>query len=81
MPSFDFGYMTKSVLDLKIGQSATVKSFSDENLACKLLTVGIIPDSTISLIRKAPFGGAYCIKLGQTYIAVRTSEAASILIK
>ncbi len=72
--------MSRCALDLEIGESAIVKSFSDNSMACKLLTIGIIPDSRISMVRESPFGGAYCLKLGKTYVAVRKSEAQSILI-
>jgi ferrous iron transport protein A len=71
----------RNVLDLKIGEEGIVKKFSDSGMACKLLTIGIIPDSRIALIRKAPFGGAYCLRLGKTFVAVRTSEAKSIIIE
>lgn len=70
----------RSVLDLKMGEEAMVKAFSDSRIACNLLTIGIIPDTPIAMIRKAPFGGAVCLKLGRTFIAVRTIEAKSILI-
>ena len=72
--------MERSVLDLKKGEEATVKQFSDSSIACKLLTIGIIPDSRIKMIRKSPFGGAYCLKLGNTFVAVRHKEAKSIII-
>jgi len=50
LSTFDFGYMTKSILDLKIGQSAIVKFFSD---------------SAVSLIRLAPSKGVgSCIVSG-----------------
>ncbi len=73
--------MDKNVLHLKNGEEATVVRFADHGMACKLLTIGIIPDSRIKMIRKAPFGGAYCLKLGNTFVAVRADEARSIIIK
>lgn len=72
---------SRCVLDLMMGEEAIVKHFSDSSMACKLLTIGIIPDSRIALIRKAPFGGAYCLKLGNTFVAVRDKEARSIIIE
>lgn len=73
--------MNRNVLDLAKGEEATVKEFADSSMACKLLTIGIIPDSRITMIRKSPFGGAYCLKLGDTFIAVREKEAKSIVIQ
>ena len=66
--------------DLKKGEESTVKSFSESSIACKLLTIGIVPKARIAMIRHSPFGGAACVQLGGTYIAVRKSEAQSILI-
>ncbi len=73
--------MTKCALDLNIGESGIVKSFADDGMACKLLTVGIIPETKISMVSKSPFGGAYCLKLGKTLIAIRKSEAKTIIIE
>jgi len=70
----------RTVLDLKEGEEGLVKDFKDSRIACNLLTIGIIPDTPISLVRKAPFGGAVCLKLGRTFVAVRSAEAKSILI-
>ncbi len=70
--------MNRTVLDLKIGEEAVIKDFQEASVACKLLTIGIVPDTRIALIRKAPFGGALCLKLGQTFVAVRKNEAKAI---
>ncbi len=71
----------RTVLDLNIGEEALVKDYTDTRIACKLLTIGIVPNTPIALIRKAPFGGAVCLRLGATFVAVRRSEAKSILIQ
>ena len=68
-------------MDLKKGETATVQQFVNESLSCKLLTMGIIPEAKITMVRKAPFGGAYYLKLSGHNIAVRENEAASIIIK
>ena len=72
--------MNRTVLGLDVGEEAVVRDFHEANVACKLLTIGIVPDAKISLIRKAPFGGAVCLKLGDTFIAVRNNEAKTILV-
>lgn len=73
--------ISRSVLDLKFGEKAVVVGFAEPNVACQLLTIGIIPDLPISLVRRAPFGGAVCLRLGETVVAVRSSEAKNILVK
>jgi len=71
----------RTIIDLKKGETAIVKQFDNESLSCKLLTMGVLPDAKITLVRKAPFGGAYYLKLNGLNIAVRRNEAASIIIK
>lgn len=71
----------RSVLDLKKGESAVVQRFSDTKLAASLMSLGIIPNASISVVRRSPLGGAVYLQLGMTYIAVRNSAAQSILVK
>ena len=73
--------MNKTVLDLEIGEEGTILDFTEANVACKLLTIGLVPESKVSLIRKSPLGGAVCLKLGNTFVAVRNREAKAIIIK
>ena len=58
-----------------------VERFDNENISCKLLNLGILPNSKIVFVRKAPFGGAYYLKLNGISLAVREEEAASIIIR
>lgn len=71
----------KTVLDLKKGESGYVKSFRDAGYACKLLTLGMVPLSKVTLVRKSPFGGSLYIKMNKQYIAIRRSEAEAILLE
>jgi len=65
---------------LKKGESRTIHSFSDEATACKLMSMGILPGSSVKLIRKAPFGGAIYIKADHQQFAIRNTEAACIVL-
>lgn len=69
-----------SALDLQIGQVGTVKGFNRENLASKLLAMGVLPGSRIELIRKGPFGGTYYIAINDHFLALRHRELQSIHI-
>jgi ferrous iron transport protein A len=70
-----------TILDLKKGQLALVKQFVDFEATCKLLTMGLVPNAKVELIRKAPFGGALYIKLENHIIGMREVEAASVEIE
>lgn len=65
---------------LKPGNSATVHSFLDEETACKMISMGILPGSKIKLVRKAPFGGAMYIKSDNQQFAIRNKEAECIVL-
>jgi len=73
--------MSKTVLDLRIGEEGVIDQLGEESMACTLLTLGITPETRISLIRKSPLGSALCLKIGDTYVAIRKKEAQSILLK
>ena len=71
----------KSVLDLKIGETGFVKSFNNLDCACKLLTLGILPKSKITLVRKSPFGDALYLQLDGHKVAIRNAEGSAILLE
>jgi len=71
----------RSVSDLEYGQSGYIKSFKNLDFACKLLTLGLLPKSKVTMVRKSPLGDAYFLKLNNHQIAVRASEAMSILLE
>jgi len=70
----------KTVLDLAIGEVGYVKSFEKLDHACKLLTLGLLPKSKVTIVRKSPFGDALYLQLDNHKLAIRRSEAASIMI-
>ncbi|TXF88242.1 ferrous iron transport protein A [Neolewinella aurantiaca] len=63
------------------GMSGTIERFTNENLACKLLDIGVRPGSRLRLVRKGPFGGSWYVKIDQQCLALRKQELACILIK
>ena len=71
----------KGLNQLNKGESAIIHSFVDEQMACKMLSMGILPGSKVQLVRKAPFGGAIYIRLDNQQFAIRNSEAECIVLK
>jgi ferrous iron transport protein A len=71
----------RTVPDLKINESAEAIAFSDSALACKLTAMGVLPGARIELVRTAPFGDAYYIKVDGVRLALRKEEAAGILLE
>lgn len=70
----------RSVLDLKVGEVGYVKSFGNLDCACKLLTLGLLPQSKVTLVRRSPLGDALYLQLDGHKIAIRNTEGSSILI-
>ena len=66
--------------ELKEGARGIIVDFKDEIISSRLMTMGILPGSQIELIRKAPLQGGFYIKSDKQRIALRSAEAASILV-
>jgi len=69
-----------SVLDLRKGETGRIVDYLDKEIASRLLTLGLLPNTRIKYIRTSPFGGAYYIKFNGHCIALREEEASSIVI-
>ena len=63
------------------GTTGTIDRFTNENLAGKLLDVGVRPGSRLTIVRKSPFGGSWYVKIDRHCLALRGQELACILIK
>jgi ferrous iron transport protein A len=66
---------------LKVGACGTIRQFTNDQMASKMLSMGILPGKILKLVRRAPFGGGLYIKVGDNNIAVRDVEAQNILIE
>ena len=81
-------YMTQQTLshleslsNLKIGNCGIIRQFTDDRLASKMLSMGILPGKFLKLIRRVPFGGGLYIKVEDSNIGIRDNEAQNILIE
>jgi Fe2+ transport system protein FeoA len=72
--------MNKNLLDLKIGETGTVKNIVKEELTGRILSLGLLPDTKIVLVRKALFGGTLYIRVNDTFLGLRPEEAQQIKI-
>ena len=71
-----------SVADLRPGQSGRVRQIEGQGaVRQRLLDMGILPDTTIELARVAPAGDPVWIKLQGFELALRKSEAATVVIE
>lgn len=59
----------------------TITHFNNEKMASRLLALGVAPGSGIERIRKAPFNGAWYVKVNGSTFALREEEFESIGIE
>lgn len=69
-----------SLAALKDGENGILTEFLDTKIACKLMSMGILPGKEIALIRRVPFGGGLYVKVAGQNFAIREEEARSMLI-
>ena len=63
------------------GQSGLIDHFHTDKMPLKLIEMGCLPGSTISLIRKAPFNDPLYIKIDDSFLAIREKTAKYIFVK
>ncbi len=66
--------------DLKVSQEGKIHKFTNDVIASKLLSMGVLPGKTVRLVRRIPFGGGLYIKVEGHNIAVREEEAKNIVL-
>jgi Fe2+ transport system protein FeoA len=66
--------------DLKVGKEGKIHKYTDDVIASKLLSMGVLPGKSVRLVRRIPFGGGLYIKVENHNIAVREEEAKNIVL-
>ncbi|MEF1254070.1 MULTISPECIES: FeoA family protein [unclassified Vibrio] len=68
---------------LQQGQKATIKGFSElsNDVRKKLMVMGLLPKTEITLIRKAPMGDPLQVEVRGVSLAVRTKIADAIAVE
>lgn len=72
---------TISAADLlsRTDAAPVITSFRDAHLGGKLMSMGILPGSRIQVIRKAPLGGGWYVRVDRQVVALRREELACII--
>ncbi|KAA9331517.1 ferrous iron transport protein A [Hymenobacter busanensis] len=72
----------RSVKDLRLGETGTICCLKDPEMALKLLEMGCIPGTRVTLNGRAPLGCPITLHVdGEYTLSLRVSEAATILLK
>ena len=70
----------KNLSELKLGTKAIIDSFSDKELALKLMEMGCLSGEKIHIERKAPLGDPIAISISGYVLSLRKAEAETILV-
>lgn len=73
--------MTKTIVDLKRGQRAIIKSFTSEDIPLKLLEMGCLPGNEVVLVQTAPFKDPLYLDINGSHLAIRKETAMHIEIE
>lgn len=73
--------LTPAPLFLLEGQQGVIERFTNEYFASKLMSMGIMPGATLRMVRRAPMGGGWYVRIDRQNLALRTDELASIVMK
>lgn len=72
--------MKVKLSELPVRAIAKILSYQDDNIACRMLAMGLLPDSEVSVVRLSPLGDALYIRFENTLAAIRKIEAQHILV-
>lgn len=72
--------MNSPLSKINVGRIGKIVSFTDDFMAGRLMSMGILPGSTVKLIRRAPLQGGLYIKIDGFNIVLREREAANIVL-
>ena len=71
----------KPLSESKPGVEAFVSHYTNEQVGGKLMAMGLLPGSRVAIVRRAPIGGGWYVKVDNFYLALRKEEAASIVLQ
>jgi Fe2+ transport system protein FeoA len=58
-----------------------ISHFTNDQIAGKLMSMGVLPGSRITPIRKAPLGGGWYVRIDRQVIALRKEELDCIVTR
>lgn len=71
----------RTLSDLKKDQSGKIKGFLDPELSVKMLEMGCLPGTEVSIELIAPFGDPIAISVYDYCLSIRKEDASKILLE
>ena len=73
--------MMKKLSELKIGQSAIIRQFEEDEIFLKLMEMGFIPGEKVIIKQIAPLGDPLSITVAGYQVSLRLNEASKIIVE
>jgi ferrous iron transport protein A len=73
------GARVRPLDDLAPGETGVIVSVdADSPIARRLMELGLVPGTSVEVVRRAPLGDPVELRLRQVHLSIRRSEAAHI---
>lgn len=72
--------MTKTLADLKVGESAVIHSLAESEIQTSLMEMGLLPGVTVQLLHVAPLGDPIAVLVEDYQLSLRKAAAALVLL-
>jgi len=66
---------------MKVGKTAVIREFENDDIFLKLMEMGCIPGETVRIDQKAPLGDPISITVAGYHLSLRLDEAEMIWVE
>ncbi|HZW62606.1 MAG TPA: FeoA family protein [Flavobacteriaceae bacterium] len=73
--------MSRTLADLKRGETAIITDVSSVFIPLKLLEMGCLPGNSVTLVQVAPFADPLYLNINGTHLAIRKETAIHVIIE
>ncbi|MBR1759619.1 MAG: ferrous iron transport protein A [Schwartzia sp.] len=63
------------------GQRFVIRAVTDSPLKNRLMTMGLVPGTAVTVLRSAPLGDPMALRVRSYHLALRRDDAASIQVE
>lgn len=67
--------------DGKVGMELKIVSLENSDLKIRLMTMGLIPGTKVTVLRSAPFGDPMALRIRSYNLALRRADAEKITVE
>jgi ferrous iron transport protein A len=72
--------MKKKLSEMRVGKTAVISSFENDDIFLKLMEMGCVPGETVKIDQVAPLGDPISITIAGYHLSLRLDEAEMIWV-